>query len=59
MPVDEYKDLWKQHVDRYALELSITGADRRVEIGDRKYWIDKHDALKRDNKKGLFPRPNN
>lgn len=54
MPVDDYRQLWKQHVDRYAVELSIPGADRRVEIGDRKFWIEKHESLKNDNAKTLF-----
>lgn len=54
MPVDDYRFLWKQHVDRYALELSIPGADRRIEIGDRRYWIEKHELLKKDKGKTLF-----
>ena len=54
MPVDEYRELWKGHVERYAVELSIPGADRRVEIGDRKYWTERYESRQKDQSKGLF-----
>lgn len=54
MSADHYRNLWEQHVDRYAHEFSVVGVDRRIEIGDRKYWIQKHEALKKQRDKGLF-----
>jgi transcriptional regulator with XRE-family HTH domain len=54
MPVDDYRTLWKHHVDRYALKLSVPGADRRIDIGDRKYWVLEHEVLKKEKTTGFF-----
>lgn len=55
MPVDDYKELWRRHVERYGPEFSLSGVDRRIDVGDRKYWIEKHEGLKKERAKELLP----
>ena len=56
MPFSDCDELWKEHVEIYQYELSVVGADKRTEIGDRKYWVEKYERLKekRDKGPGLF-----
>jgi len=52
MPFSDVDELWKAHVEIYQYELSVAGADKRTEIGDRKYWIGKYERLKERRAKG-------
>jgi transcriptional regulator with XRE-family HTH domain len=52
MPFSDYDELWKEHVEIFQYELSVAGADKRTEIGDRKYWIEKYERLKEKRHKG-------
>ena len=54
MPVDQYKILWEQHVAKHGNEFSVLRGDQRLDIGDRKYWIDKHEKLPKETSQGLF-----
>ena len=54
MPWSEYRELWADHVERYGQEFSVVGVDRRTDIGNRKYWIERHEALKKDHRKALL-----
>jgi 2'-deoxynucleoside 5'-phosphate N-hydrolase len=52
MPFSDYDELWKEHVEIFQYELSVAGADKRTEIGDRKYWVEKYERLKEKRHKG-------
>ena len=52
MPFSDCDELWKEHVEIYQYELSVVGADKRTEIGDRKYWVAKYERLKEKRAKG-------
>jgi transcriptional regulator with XRE-family HTH domain len=52
MPFSDCDVLWTEHVEIYQYELSIVGADKRTEIGDRKYWVEKYERLKEKQHKG-------
>jgi 2'-deoxynucleoside 5'-phosphate N-hydrolase len=52
MPFSDCDELWKEHVEIYQYELSVAGADKRTEIGDRKYWVEKYEQLKERRAKG-------
>lgn len=52
MPFSDFDELWKEHVEIYQYELSVAGADKRTEIGDRKYWVEKYERLKENRAKG-------
>jgi transcriptional regulator with XRE-family HTH domain len=54
MPEDAFEMLWKTHVDKYQVEMSVLGVDRRAEVGDLKYWMEKYERLQ---KKGSESRP--
>lgn len=56
MPEDEFEELWKGHVDKYQVEISILGVDKRAEVGDHKYWVEQYERLqkKRLGSKDLF-----
>ncbi len=56
MPEDEFESLWKAHVDKYQVELSVLGVDKRSEVGDLRYWIEQYERLQKKGagSKGLF-----
>jgi transcriptional regulator with XRE-family HTH domain len=56
MPEDEFERLWKAHVDKYQLEMSVLGVDKRSEVGDLKYWVEQYERLQQKDSsgRGLF-----
>ena len=52
MPFSDFEELWKEHVEVYQFELSVAGADKRTEIGDHKFWVEKYEQLKEERAKG-------
>lgn len=54
MPEDEFEILWKTHVEKYQVEISVLGVDKRAEVGDLKYWIEQYERLQ---KKGSESKP--
>ncbi|MBV9927524.1 MAG: helix-turn-helix transcriptional regulator [Acidobacteria bacterium] len=52
MSAKDYKELWSEHVEKYQYALSLPGADNRVEIGGRQYWVERYDQLKKKISKG-------
>ena len=52
MPFGEFEELWKDHVEMYQYELSVSGADKRIEIGDRRYWVERHGRYEEKSSKG-------
>jgi transcriptional regulator with XRE-family HTH domain len=52
MSFSDCDELWKEHVEIYQYELSVAGADKRTEIGDRKYWVEQYERLKERRHKG-------
>jgi transcriptional regulator with XRE-family HTH domain len=52
MPFGDCGELWTVHVEVYQYELSVAGADKRTEIGDRKYWVEQYERLKEKRRKG-------
>lgn len=56
MPEDDFERLWKAHVEKYQVELSVLGVDKRSEVGDHKYWVEKYERLQKTDSggRGLF-----
>jgi len=47
MTAYEFETLWKTHVEKYQVEMSVLGAGERSEVGDRKYWIEQYERLQK------------
>lgn len=56
MPEDDFERLWKAHVDKYQVEMSVLGVDKRSEVGDHKYWVEQYERLQKTDSgsRGLF-----
>lgn len=52
MSVNDYKEMWAAHVEKYQYALSLPGADNRVGVGGRKYWMERYEQLKKKSAKG-------
>lgn len=56
MPEDDFERLWKTHVEKYQVEISVLGVDKRSEVGDIKYWVEQYERLQKKDSggQGLF-----
>lgn len=47
MPESEFETLWVKHVENYQLSINVMGADRRTEVGNRRYWVEERQRFRR------------
>jgi hypothetical protein len=51
MTVGDFNFLWNGHVDQYKHDLSISGVENRAEVGNRRYWAERYERLKKERAK--------